>query len=161
MNPDAVVELHLKPAFRECEQHLKRLRYAAGNGARLFPMTAEKYNRLADTDVATLDQMLFRFGKLQDAISQRVLPAILKAGQDWMESETFLDKLNRLEKLGVISSTEEWIRLRDLRNNATHEYLDQPEVNAENLNKLYASIQALQRNLAKARKYAVEHFALS
>ena len=41
-----------------------------------------------------------------------------------------------------------------------HEYPDEPEVNAENLNKIYAAIPTLERTLAHAHGYAAEHFAL-
>jgi len=161
VTPREVVELKLAPAIRECEQHLKRLHYAAGRGQGLFPMNAEAYSHLSDSEIATLDQMLFRFGKLQDAIGQRLLSAILLAGQEWRDDETFLDKLNRLEKLGVILSASDWIKLRDLRNSAMHEYPDQPEVNAANLNKIFDGIALLERNLAQARQFAEKHFPLS
>ncbi len=160
MNPGEVIELRLLPAMRECERHLERLRYAVSRGAAMFPMSAEAYLALRDSDVAVLDQMLFRFGKLQDAIGQRVLPAILLAGQEWQDSETFLDKLNRLEKLGAIPSALDWIKLRDLRNNAMHEYPDEPEVNAANLNAVFASIGKLETHLNCAREYAENHFPL-
>lgn len=160
MNPADAIELRLIPAIRECERHWQRLRYAVSRGATLFPMTSERYVRLSDADVTILDQTLFRFGKLQDAIGQRLLPAILLAGQEWRDNETFLDNLNRLEKLGAIPSATEWIKLRDLRNNAMHEYPDEPEINAANLNRLFSSIPVLYANLERAREYAKEHFSL-
>ena len=161
MTPLEVVELKLTPAIRECERHLKRLHYAAKSGKGLFPMNAEAYNHLSDSDIATLDPMLFRFGKLQDAIGQRLLPAILLAGQDWRDDETFLDKLHRLEKLGVIPSASDWIKLRDLRSSAMHEYPDEPEVNAANLNRIFDGIAIFGRNLAQARQFAEKHFLLT
>jgi len=78
----------------ECERHLRRLRYAAEKSEELFPLSAERYQNLLDPEVAGLGQMLFCFGKLQDAIGQRLLPAILLAGQEWQDDETFLDKRN-------------------------------------------------------------------
>jgi hypothetical protein len=159
MNPREVVELRLRPAIRECERHLARLHYAAEQGKGLFPLDAEAYNALSDSDIAILDQMLFRFGRLQDAIGQRLLPAILRAGQDWRDDDTFLDKLNRLEKLGVIPSASDWVQLRDLRNHAMHEYPDDPEVNAANLNKVFDGIAKLERNLLQARRFADAHFS--
>lgn len=43
-----------------------------------------------------------------------------------LESETavrpFIDILNRLEKLGVLTSVEDWQYFRSLRNNLAHEY---------------------------------------
>lgn len=38
-------------------------------------------------------------------------------------SETFRDLLLRMEKLGLISSHEAWIAVRDLRNRVVHDYL--------------------------------------
>lgn len=158
MNTGEVIELRLLPAMRECERHLARLHYAASMGNALFPLSAEGYRELRDPDVAILDQMLFRFGKLQDAMGQRLMPAILAAGQEWRDNETFLDKLNRLEKLGAIPSAIQWIELRDLRNNAMHEYPDEPEINAANLNAVFDRIPALEKHLSRAREYAKEHF---
>jgi hypothetical protein len=158
MNPREVIELRLRPAIRECERHLARLHYAAKQGKGLFPLNADAYHALADSDIAILDQMLFRFGRLQDAIGQRLLPAILRAGQEWRDDETFLDKLHRLEKLGAIPSASDWVQLRDLRNNAMHEYPDHPELNAANLNRVFDGIAKLERNLLQARKFADEHF---
>jgi len=158
VKPREVVELRLRPAIRECERHLARLHYAAAQGKGLFPLDAEAYDTLSDSDIAILDQMLFRFDRLQDAIGQRLLPAILRAGQEWRDDETFLDKLNRLEKLGVIPSASDWVQLRDLRNHAMHECPDDPEVNAANLNRVFDGIAKLGRNLRQARKFAEEHF---
>lgn len=124
-------------------------------------MDAEVYRQLSDSEIATLDQMLFRFGKLQDAIGQRLLPAILLAGQEWRDDETFLDKLNRLEKLGAIPSASDWVKLRELRNSAMHEYPDEPDVNVANLNRLFEGISGLECNLAQARQFAQEHFSLT
>lgn len=158
MNPTETLQQRLLPALRESERHLRRLRYAASGSKALFPLSAERYLNLSDPEVASLDQMLFRFGKLQDAIGQRLLPAILLAGQEWQDNETFLDKLNRLEKLGAVPSTLDWIKLRDLRNNAMHEYPDEPEVNAANLNAVFTSIATLEAHLNRARAYVQEHF---
>lgn len=160
MNSREAVALKLAPAIRECVRHLARLHYAAARGKVLFPMNAEAYNRLSDGEIATLDQMLFRFGKLQDAIGQRLLPAILLAGQEWRDEETFLDKLHRLAKLGVISSASDWIKLRDLRNSAMHEYPDEPDVNAANLNLIFEGVPRLERIFAQAYQFANVHFSL-
>ncbi len=39
------------------------------------------------------------------------------------ESETLRDLLNRIEKVGLISSVELWFRMRDVRNRIVHDYL--------------------------------------
>ena len=49
-------------------------------------------------------------------------------------SETFRDLLQRMAKLGFISDAETWLRLRDVRNRITHEYLP------EELARIYQAI---------------------
>jgi len=39
------------------------------------------------------------------------------------ESDTLRDMLNRIEKVGLISSVELWFRMRDVRNRIVHDYL--------------------------------------
>lgn len=41
------------------------------------------------------------------------------------ESDTLRDQLNRMEKMGVISSVERWFQMRDVRNRIVHDYLPQ------------------------------------
>jgi len=65
MTPREAVELKRIPAIRGCERHLKRLCYAATRGKGLFPMDSEAYQRLTDCEIAILDRMLVRFGRLQ------------------------------------------------------------------------------------------------
>ena len=47
---------------------------------------------------------------------------------------TFIDRLNRLEKFGVLDEAENWMKMRQIRNHLSHEYPDQPEIMAEYLN---------------------------
>ncbi|MGJ7458779.1 hypothetical protein [Halomonas sp. RA08-2] len=38
-----------------------------------------------------------------------------------------IDKLNRLEKLGFLESSEQWQQLRAIRNGFSHDYPDDPD----------------------------------
>jgi len=49
-----------------------------------------------------LDQLLFRFSKLQDALGIRLVPATLAALAEPFEEWPMIDRLNRLEKLGAL-----------------------------------------------------------
>ena len=49
-------------------------------------------------------------------------------------SDTLRDTLNRMAKIRLISSTELWLRMRDVRNRIVHAYLP------ENIGKIYADI---------------------
>ena len=42
--------------------------------------------------------------------------------------------LNKLEKLGYIHSTKEWINLRKIRNEISHHYDDEPEEMSQAIN---------------------------
>jgi hypothetical protein len=158
MNRQELIELRLQPAIRECDLHQSRIDYASKNLSDKFPMTAKGWSELDDETIADIDQLLFRFGKLQDAIGRRLFPAILMLAAEWSESESFIDKLNRLEKLGVIPSTDQWNQLRELRNESTHEYPDAPEKNAANLNLVHEALQPLRETLNQAKTYATSHF---
>ncbi|MES9902191.1 MAG: hypothetical protein ABW168_05845 [Sedimenticola sp.] len=52
--------------------------------------------------------------------------------------DAFVDKLNRLEKLGAIPSAHAWLILREMRNAFSHDYSDDPEIQAAFLNKAFA-----------------------
>jgi len=72
-----------------------------------------------------LDAFVARFGRLQDTIGDKLLPAILKLNLEPVGSQ--LDNLFRAEKLGWIDSADQWIELRGLRNSLVHEYMTSPE----------------------------------
>lgn len=154
MKPDEIIELKLEPALKECRLHQRRIDYALGQLQGKFPLTASQWEDLDDETVADIDQLLFRYNKLQDAMGQRLFPAILQLGAEWHDDETFIDKLNRLEKIGAIPSAEQWNEIRVIRNRMTHEYPDAPERNAENLQKVVNSISGLKETLAQAQDHA-------
>jgi hypothetical protein len=64
-----------------------------------------------------LDQLAYRYGKLQDSLGEKVLPGILELAEEPLAPRaTFAEKLQRLERLGVIASAEQWRLLREMRN---------------------------------------------
>lgn len=68
-----------------------------------------------------LDAFVSRFGRLQDTIGDKLLPAMLLANLEPVGSQ--LDNLLRAEKMGWIDSSERWIEIRTLRNRLVHEYV--------------------------------------
>jgi uncharacterized protein YutE (UPF0331/DUF86 family) len=57
-------------------------------------------------------------------MGQKLFKNLLKSlGEDY-DSLSFLDILDKLEKLGIIPKADEWIQIRKLRNKLTHEYPD-------------------------------------
>ena len=149
-----IIAFKLEPALKECRLHQRRLRYAHARLGGKLPLEAAQWETLDEATVTDIDQLLFRYNKLQDAIGQRLFPAILHLGGEWRDEETFIDKLNRLEKLGVIPSSDLWMECRQIRNRMTHEYPDAPEQNASNLNRVVASIPQLEAALDQAERFA-------
>jgi len=69
-----------------------------------LPFTAGSLNRLSDIEVAILDQFSMRFSKLQNVMGVKLFPVVLELTKEQGELEAFVDKLNRLEKIGAIPS---------------------------------------------------------
>lgn len=123
----------LKETIDTCLVHLNRISYAKQKFEDFLPLTLVTYNQLNADQVSYLDQFLFRFTKLQDTMGNRLFPFLLEVLAEPVETMAFIDLLNRLEKLEIIPSTIEWIELRRLRNDATHEY---PQTITERINGL-------------------------
>ncbi|MEI6468233.1 MAG: hypothetical protein WCO72_02070 [Betaproteobacteria bacterium] len=86
----------------------------------------EWVNSLANSDAHSdiLDAFVARFGRLQDRLGDKLLPTLLRLNMEKVGSQ--LDNLILAEKLGWLSSTDDWIELRGLRNLLIHEYLESP-----------------------------------
>ena len=136
---DEVVKLKCTSALEECKKHIQRINTALKFLEPLFPLTEEALNALSDEQTAVLDQFLYRFAKLQDCIGLRLIPAVYALLESDTSAHPFIDILNRLEKLGVLTSAADWQYFRSLRNNFAHEYPDRPEDIVHGLNALYAS----------------------
>lgn len=120
-----------------CERHAERLRWAMTTLAEKFPLSPETLDRLSDIDLAVVDQFIVRFSKLQDAIGAKLLPGVLELTKEPGDYPAFIDKLNRLEKIGAIPSAAQWLQLREMRNQFSHEYPDDPAIQASLLNKAF------------------------
>lgn len=69
-----------------------------------------------------LDAFVSRFGRLQDTVGDKLLPALLLALAE--RSGPAIDNLDKAEKLGFIESADTWMELRRLRNQMVHEYIE-------------------------------------
>ncbi len=155
-----IIEFKLQPALAECALHRQRLHQAWLEASGFDAFKKATPTPLSDDEVRTLDQLVFRFGRLQDAIGTRLLPALLRLTQEWRDSEPFLDKLNRAEKLNMLPSAEQWQLLSELRNQAAHEYPAQPELMLANLRRLVAHVPLLEQahtQMAQAAQLRTGH----
>jgi len=126
-----------------CNTHAERLHWAMNELAHKKPISAETIQYLTNMELAVFDQFIARFSKLQDAIGSKLLPAVLALTHEEGELSTFIDKLNRLEKIGAIKSTNQWLKLREMRNQFSHDYPDDPEIQASLLNKSFIMAEQL------------------
>ena len=60
----------------ECDRHEEKIQIAKKNLSALIPLSEEKYCALNDVDVSFIDQLIFRFSKLQDSLGEKIFPAI-------------------------------------------------------------------------------------
>ena len=134
-----VERLKLISAKDECKKHEARILKALEILKPSFPLTVNNINSFDDGRVAVLDQFLYRFAKLQDCIGLRLIPALYEALESDDRPLAFIDILNRLEKLGLLSSVNDWQFFRTLRNNLAHEYPEREEDVVEAVNLLFFS----------------------
>ncbi len=112
----------LKAEIEICVLHEGRLKISLQHVHPLLPLTPQFFEKPDDEDLAFLDMVAMQFAKLQDALGKKIFPLILRLTNDYEEDETFIDRLNRLERLGVINSVQHWQTLCDIRNALSHEY---------------------------------------
>ncbi len=94
-----------------------------------------------DAHSEMLDAFVARYGRLQDALGDKLLPTLLQARLE--KVGTHLDNLLRAEKLGWIQSTQGWIELRELRNRLIHEYMESPNSLLEALQQALLGVEVL------------------
>lgn len=133
----------LSAAMAECQLHARVLADALDElGEAQF--TAETVLDLTKETRRLLDQMAYRYAKLQDTLGEKCLPGLL-----WVIEEpipptaTFAEKLQRLERLEIISDAKVWRELREIRIQLAHEYLDQPQLMAETLKRFVGATRRL------------------
>ena len=142
----------LTSALEQCALHVRVLeRDLAALPGRFDPALVES---LEDGQRTLLDQAAYRYMKLQDALGEKVLPALLALTLDPLPPEApFAQKLQRLERLGAIPSAAGWRLLREVRNSLAHDYPDHPDVQAALLNSFVAAAESLLENWRQVKAY--------
>ena len=95
--------IKLSSAFSACKRHVELLLYAKTQLSENAPFTAEFLGNARPDQIASMDQFVFRFGRLQDTMGAQVFPAVLQLTGEYKPESTFIDRLNALEKFGAIS----------------------------------------------------------
>ena len=69
-----------------------------------------------------LDAFVGRFGRLQDTVGDKLLPALLTALAE--RPGPAIDNQDKAEEFGFIESVDAWMEMRKLRNQMVHEYIE-------------------------------------
>ena len=117
------------------------------------PLTAESIDLLTDEQVQDIDQFILRYTKLQDTMGTRLFTSILNYLYEPVDKRPMLDVLHLLEKLGLIDSIVMWQEVRLVRNSFAHDYANDPEKNAAQLNIAFESTLDLYNMLNTIRTW--------
>jgi len=72
--------------------------------------------------IKTIDAFIFRFIKLQDFMGDKLFKTLLKSVGEYKDNMALIDCLDKLEKLDIIETADQWMNYRLIRNKLTHEY---------------------------------------
>ena len=99
---------------------------------------------IADTEKAErLDAFVARFGRLQDTLGDKLIPALLSLSGENIGPA--MDNLDKAERFGWIESADDWQTYRKLRNQMVHEYIEDPRVLADALEAGRSIVEPLSR----------------
>ncbi|WP_257287285.1 hypothetical protein [Endozoicomonas sp. SESOKO2] len=143
-----------------CDRHALRLEWVMAEVESLFPLSVNAFDNLTPTEVAYMDQFSTRFCKLQDAIGAKLFPHVLDLVGEQGALNTFIDKLNRLEKIGAIDNAAQWPLFREMRNAFAHDYPEDSELNAETLNRAVPLASELLKVYHNIRDFALRYGAV-
>ena len=115
------IENTFKEKLYECDKHIEKITVSKKYLSNLMPLSVESYLSMDDIQTSFVDQLIYRFSKLQDTMGEKIFPSILILSQETVKNKTFIDILNRLEELEVLDKNR-WLRLREIRNEIAHEY---------------------------------------
>lgn len=133
----------LQREFAVCDCHIQRINEALGGLSGLLPLQPETYAGLDVEQVRCIDQFIFRFSKLQDAMGAKLFRHILELLDEDIASLPMRDVLNRLERYLILPSASEWVYVRELRNEIAHDYPMDDNDTVTVLNELVAQTEFL------------------
>lgn len=147
------LDIKWKKYLHECDKHLFWIEESFSEVENIFPLSSKKYQALDGHAIKNIDQYLFRFSKLQDTMGEKLFRLIVQDFIENIDRMTFIDILNQLEKIEILENTEDWKVLRNIRNNISHQYDDDPEEMADALNKIFAQKEILIEIYKSIKKY--------
>lgn len=97
----------------------------------------------------SLDSLSSIFARISDILTQKLITYFIILNRE--EFHTFIDKANFAEKIGIVENANILIHIRDLRNEISHEYIN------ENLCELYKNLIDLSYELLKIVQNSIDY----
>ena len=92
----------LAAALAQCGLHVQVLAQALAEVQPLLPFDATAVARINPLQRRLLDQIAYRFGKLQDSLGEKVLPGLLLAAQEPVAPEATFGNAEQVPRGAVI-----------------------------------------------------------
>lgn len=108
--------------FEVCDRHILRIKEALQGLSAEQPLSLDAYGALTPEQVRCIDQFIFRFSKLQDAMGAKIFRNLLAYWDEDITNLPMRDVLDRLERYLIIPSANDWVYIRELRNELSHDY---------------------------------------
>ena len=143
----------------ECNKHIEKINDAKEYLNDIMPLDINKYLILNKIESSFVDQLNFRFSKLQDTMGESLFKSILIMSEEEVKKMTFLDILNRLEELEIINKND-WLKLREVRNEIAHEYSFNQEEVVDNINLIYTKSNELINTCNNVCKFIQIQFSI-
>jgi len=143
----------IESAMKECDSHLAKCRRARTLLEQTFPLTTEGFENLDEDIIEHVDQLVYRFTKMQDSMGTRLLPSLYAYIEAEDSPKPFLTILLQLEKLRILTSAESWQFFRNLRNNLAHDYPENIDQTAATLNMLNDEFPTFEKMYTTVRDY--------
>lgn len=144
--------------FNEAYRSAKLLAHSYRTIKSLIPLTASKMNQLSFDDLDKLDAFRARFCDLQDSLGSKTFRTLLTLEEE--EGASQLDIINKMDKREIITSFEDWRRLREIRNLFSHDYPDSDQQRADSLNTAHEHTLKLIQTLNNVRAYVEKNLKI-
>ena len=160
MKLDAALKARLEFLCRVVD---KESHYLQETDARLFAeeLSAESLKCIAEDSLLAerLDAFVSRFGRLQDTVGDKFLPAMLDAMAE--QKGAAIENLDRAEKLGWLDSADTWLEIRKLRNQMVHEYIEDLAILSNALNAGHSFVPVLIQAANRLSQQARQRISVS
>jgi uncharacterized protein YutE (UPF0331/DUF86 family) len=120
-------------------------------------VTPDRVAAILSTDLGIdrLESFGAKFGRMQDTVIDKLVPTLLRAAGE--STGAAIDNLSRLERIGLIESSDAWLEMRRLRNRLVHEYMDRSDALATALERACRFTEAMHDDVARMRDYVQQH----